>query len=249
MAKLSSLIKIEGTLDDLTFYKSKEGYLVRTKGGVSKNRIANDPAFVRTRENNAEFGHSATSAKILRRAILEMINDAKDSRVASRLTTVMSKVKNLDTVSERGKRNVAQGLLSPEGKNLLKGFDFNNRAILTSVLLKEPELNTATAEVQLQAFNPANHIVVPKGATHVMFSAGVVAIDFQQGNSELVTSNALTLPVANTEADVILTPASVPGISGPKLYLLKIAFLQEVNASLYVLNNGAFNVLNILEVT
>ncbi len=49
MAKLKSLIKIEGTLDDLTFYKGKEGFLVRSKGGVSKKRINNDPAFARTR--------------------------------------------------------------------------------------------------------------------------------------------------------------------------------------------------------
>ncbi|MDT8347087.1 MAG: hypothetical protein RQ756_04745 [Flavobacteriaceae bacterium] len=248
MAKLRSLIKIEGTLDDLTFYKTKEGYLIRTKGGVSKNRIASDPAFARTRENNAEFGHSATAGKILRRAILDMINDAKDPRVASRLTTVMSKVKNLDTVSQRGKRNVTQGLLSAEGKSLLKGFDFNNRAVLTSVLLKEPVLDTATAEVQLQAFNPSVHVDVPQGATHIVLTAGVVAIDFQEGNSELVTSNALTIPITNTETDVVLTPASVPTITGPKMYLFKVAFLQEVNADLYVLNNGAFNVLNILEV-
>ncbi len=30
MGKLSSFIKLEGTLDGLTFYKSQSGYLVRT---------------------------------------------------------------------------------------------------------------------------------------------------------------------------------------------------------------------------
>ncbi len=32
MAKLKSLIKIEGTLDELTFYKTQDGNLVRQKG-------------------------------------------------------------------------------------------------------------------------------------------------------------------------------------------------------------------------
>ena len=32
MAKLKGIIKLEGTLDNLTFYKAKEGYLVKTKG-------------------------------------------------------------------------------------------------------------------------------------------------------------------------------------------------------------------------
>ena len=36
MAKLKGIIKLEGTLDNLTFYKGKEGYLVKTKSGVSK---------------------------------------------------------------------------------------------------------------------------------------------------------------------------------------------------------------------
>ena len=42
MGKLSSFIKLEGTLDGLTFYKSQNGYLVRTKGGVTKRSILLD---------------------------------------------------------------------------------------------------------------------------------------------------------------------------------------------------------------
>ena len=61
MGKLDGIIKIQGTLDNLTFYKSADGHFVRTKGGVSKNRIKNDPAFKRTRENGTEFGHCANS--------------------------------------------------------------------------------------------------------------------------------------------------------------------------------------------
>ena len=43
MAKQNSLVKIEGTIENLTFYKSANGHFVRSKGGVSKNRIMNDP--------------------------------------------------------------------------------------------------------------------------------------------------------------------------------------------------------------
>lgn len=39
MAKLNGILKIEGKLENLTFYKSADGHMVRTKGGVSKNRI------------------------------------------------------------------------------------------------------------------------------------------------------------------------------------------------------------------
>ena len=56
MAQQSGIIPLKGTLGNITFYKSKEGYLAREKGGVSAERIASDPAFQRTRENGAEFG-------------------------------------------------------------------------------------------------------------------------------------------------------------------------------------------------
>ena len=137
MAKYSSLFKVEGSLGEVNFYKSEDGYRMRTKGGVSKSRIAKDPAFARTRENNQEFANSASSGKTLRQAIIDLIADAKDSKLSSRLTKQMSIVKNADLVSPRGMRNVAEGILNPNGKNALKGFDFNRHAVLSAVLLND----------------------------------------------------------------------------------------------------------------
>ena len=53
MAQQKGIIKLDGTIGGITFYKSKDGYLAREKGGVSADRIANDPNFQRTRENGA----------------------------------------------------------------------------------------------------------------------------------------------------------------------------------------------------
>ena len=45
MARQKSIIKLDGTIGGITFYKSKDGYLAREKGGVSAERIKNDPTF------------------------------------------------------------------------------------------------------------------------------------------------------------------------------------------------------------
>ena len=45
MAQQKGIIKLDGTIGGITFYKSKDGYLAREKGGVSADKIANDPAF------------------------------------------------------------------------------------------------------------------------------------------------------------------------------------------------------------
>jgi len=248
MAKLKSLIKIEGTLDGLTFYKSKDGYVVRTKGGVDKDKIANDPAFARTRENGAEFGHSATSGKIFRRSILELLNSAKDSRVTSRLTKVMSQIKNEDLTSVRGKRRVAVGLTTPQGKARLKGFNFNVDAPLETVLLKEYTLNTTTGEININQLVPLKELAIPQGATHVTFIGAFLNLDFETGEKDLQVSPPVNVPLNLTAVDVSLTPAIVPVGTGNNVFFLTAVFFQEMNAIQYPLNNGAYNALSVVEI-
>lgn len=130
MGKLTGIIRLKGTFDGLTFYKTEDGHLVKTKSGVSKSRIMNDPAFVRTRENLTEFGLNVQSGKALRQAIAPILHRAKDSKLSSRMLKVMNSIKNLDPSSARGKRLVRLGMSSPAGKLLLKGFDFNVRALI-----------------------------------------------------------------------------------------------------------------------
>jgi hypothetical protein len=248
MAKLKSLIKIEGTLDGMTFYKGKDGYLVRTKGGVSKSRIENDPAFIRTRENGNEFGNTAKSGKLLRQALTPLLIDVKDGSLTARMMKIMSQIKNLDTTSARGNRNVALGLTTSEGKLILNGFDFNSNAKLKSILLADFNLNNATGEISISNFNPVQQMNSSGGATHVGFTAGVLNVNFETNEKELQFSTELITPINNTPVNITVLPTSLPVGSGLTLYLFKMSFYQEINGNQYALNNGAFNVLNVINV-
>lgn len=247
MAKLKSLLKIEGTLDDITFYKTEDGYLVRQKGGVSKDRIKNDPAFVRTRENNSEFGFSATSGKLLRQAITPILFDAKDTKVTSRVTRAMTQIKNLDTTSLRGQRQPYNGILTTEGKSILKGFEFNLRTTLDSILFKDINLDTATGEITIQDLNPSQHISKPNGATHISFYGAMLNLDLSTGEKNLELSNVENRALDSTVSTVTLTPTTASG-TGLSYFFLKVAFFQELNGTQYPLNNGAFNALKLLEI-
>lgn len=247
MAKYKSLFEVEGTIGEVTFYKSEDGLAVRRKGGVSKNRILNDPNFVRTRENLSEFGQAATTGKVIRRSINSLMLDAKDNRVTSRLTKVLNQVKNEDLVSARGMRNPADGLATPEGRALLKGFNFNGRAGLESVLLAPYTLDTATGEVQIPDLVTANQLRLPEGATHITFSAAFLNLDLTTYESDLQSSNLVNLPINNTPTSVTLTPTAAATGTGQSYYLLKIAFFQEINGTQYPLKNGAFNALKLIE--
>lgn len=248
MAKQGGILQIQGTLENLTFYKSADGLLVRTRGGVSKQRIMNDPAFVRTRENGAEFGHSANSGKLLRNAVGSMVFKAKDRKLSSRLLKVMSQLKNLDTVNARGMRKVAEGLNDPNGKLLLKGFDFNERAALQSVLYSPIAVDPLTGTVTISDFNPMEQLRGGDGATHFSLQSAYLNLDFETGASAITYSPAVSFPITNGIISPILTPTAVPTGNGTQLFFLLVEFFQEVNGVPYLLNNGAFNVLNCLDV-
>ncbi len=248
MAQQKGIIKIEGTLDTLTFYKSQDGHLVRTKGGVSGDRIASDPVFVRTRENGAEFGNSAAAGKMLRDAVRTMMLTASDNRVTSRLTKVMTDIKNYDTTSARGERTVGVGIANPSAMELLNGFDFNINAILSSILFASYTVDLPTGKISFAALTPINDIAFPQGATHITLSGAFAVVDFATGTSDIQFSNDVNLAIDGTTAPQTLTPVAVPSGTGTKLYLLEIQFFQEVNSVQYSLKNGAYNALAIVEV-
>jgi hypothetical protein len=160
----------------------------------------------------------------------------------------MTQIKNLDGTSERGKRNVGVGIAIPEAKALLKGFNFNNKAILGSILFNGHDVDVATGVITLNGLVPINEINTPSGATHITLRGAWAKVDFETGEADVQETNAVNLPIDATSTDVILTPAAAAAGTGTDLYLLMIEFFQEVNGNQYTLKNGAFNALSIVEV-
>lgn len=248
MARQKGIIKLKGKIGDISFYKTQDGHLAREKGGVDAERINNDPAFVRTRENGAEFGSSASSGKQLRTALFAMLQTASDNRVVSRLTKVMTDIKNLDATSVRGLRNVGVAIALPAAKALLKNFNFNKKALLGSILFQPYTVNIGTGVITINGLEPVNHLNPPPGATHVTFKGAWLKLDFTTGIYDMQPSNAVNLPIDATPTNVVLTPAGVPAGAGTDIYLLQIEFFQEVNAVQYSLKDGAHNSLTIVEI-
>ena len=173
---------------------------------------------------------------------------AKDNRVSSRVTQKMTQIKNFDTTSIRGQRNVATGLATSEGLNTLKGLNFNNRALLSSVLFAPFSVNGATGEISIQNLTPTNDIAYPSGATHVSFTSAYLKVDFDTTENAIEYSPTVNIPIDTTSATQTLTPAGVPTGTGNDIYVLLVEFFQEINGVQYPLKNGAYNVLNIVEV-
>lgn len=226
MAQQKSILKLKGTIGGVTFYKSKnDGYLAREKGGVDASRIANDPGFARTRENGAEFANAATAGKLLRNAVRVLGKDASDGRVTARMTQIMAQIKNMDEANARGERSAAEGMQKAEAKALLKGFNFNINALLGEVLYRPYQVDIATGEISIVDFNPAADLVIPSGASHVVFRSALAVVNFETGESAISLSEKLRVETGAAAQVVSLLPAEVPALEGTKFVLLSIDFV------------------------
>ena len=248
MAKLKSIFNIEGTLGEMTFYKGKHGaYLIKTKSSIPKARIDYDPAFARTRENCKEFGAVNKAGMLIRRGAFALLNSARDPDVTTRLVSVLAKVKNCDFQSQRGQRTVGNGLLAPEGRALLKGFDFNSKSPIGSVLLCPYALEEDSV-FSLSGFVPATMLNYPESATHVAFQTGAFLVDFELGTSAAAYSTVAKFPLDRTAVDVSISIADLPTGNGIRFWMLLVEFFQEVNGELYPLHDQSFNALHLLSV-
>ncbi|MCG2611840.1 hypothetical protein LZZ90_10020 [Flavobacterium sp. SM15] len=248
MARQKGIFKIKGTIGDVTFYKSGDGYLVREKGGIDAKRIASDPAFQRTRENGSEFGRAGKSGKILRTALRPLLINSADSRMVSRLTQSMMKVIQADLTSPRGLRNVIDG-----EAELLAGFEFNIRGKLGTTLFAPfvPTIDRVTGaiKVDIAPFIPTNMVVAPSGTTHFKIISGGAEVDFENETYVVATSETAILPWNAIATTAISQTNTITANATKPLFLaLGIEFYQEVNGQMYSLKNGAFNPLSIVKV-
>lgn len=243
MAKQTGVITLKGPVGRLSFYKTRNGYLAREKGGIEKSRIMNDPRFARTRENIREFTDNATASKLLRDALRPVISKIGDKRLNLRITQVMMQVLKSDESSVRGDRKVKLG-----NWDLLKEMELNAGSSLSSTLFFEIQSSDSASawQVQLPAFVPGDMIALPVGATHYRISATGVGVDFDLGTRTVIGSTTGSMSVLDSAVAQSLS-VDKGQLSGTHfVYLLTVEFIQIVNGVEYAINNGAHNAAKIL---
>ncbi|MBD8489174.1 hypothetical protein IFO69_10495 [Echinicola sp. CAU 1574] len=239
MARQSSFIKLEGTIGDVTFYKGRNGYNARQKGGITKERILKDEKFRRTRENLAEFARAASASKLLKRAFQEIVARAKDARTHTRVYRQTLKVLKSDLVSDRGKRKVEDGDIS-----LFTGFQFSSASVFESLVFVDHTVqdNGTQFTVTFNPFVPVRYLAKPDGASHFKMFMVAASANFAEQTKQSAIVSSAEYPIDETEvSDLVLTVDKNQLTGADHFYALGIEFLQETNGKTYTLNNGAHN--------
>jgi len=246
--QISPVVKLKGTIDQLSFYKSQDGFMARQKGGVSGDRLKSDPKFDQTRRAMSEFSIAGKAGKALRSTLNNELGKAADNRVASRLTRALVAVLKTDTVSDFGFRKVENGDLTT-----LTGFEFNTQVPFSAAIKVPfaPNVDRATGQVSINLAShlPKRDIGAPDNATHYSFFAAAVAMDFATGEASVARQSVAALPWNTTPTTASNISLALPAESPfPVLILLGVEFSTLINNKQYPVSKG-LSTLQVLDVS
>ena len=164
MAKLTSLVKFQGSLDELNAYQLEgvNGTVVRRKSSLTKEQVLTDPSFSNTRKNNKETAGCSRAAGLVLET-LGVLRPVVDQSCCGRLNALLKVVQASDTESPWGRRSVRlsqrPGLL--EGFNLRKVYPLEG--VLRAPLYCAVDRAGLGAEVEVPALVPGINFLSPVG--------------------------------------------------------------------------------------
>lgn len=162
MARFKGTLPIVGSLKGLSLYtmRGRDEVIVRTKGGPSKHTVKTSESCHAMRLNGREWGGCTKAASGIRLALGGLTRLA-DYNLNGDLNALCKKMQVLGGEGPKGTRPV---LISRYG-SLLTGFSLNRKSPFDSVvrvpLRWEIDRATASARIELPAFEPASHLLSP----------------------------------------------------------------------------------------
>lgn len=250
MAKTIGPIQFEGNVGQHNFFKRDGEFNVRMKGGLSAERIKNDPGLWRIRAQGVEFGRAGIASKSLRKAFLHLTKPVDDGKASNRLLRKMTEVVKADATHVRGERIILGANLP-----LMKGFQFNSVAPFSNVVVAPLTAtiarDTGQCTVNLASFVPKDSVFAPDETTHFKIVAAAAAIDFgsdTEPDPVLVQSTA-ELPWDKNPTAAINLVSPVAANSPLPIFLAVGITFHESRAGISLALPYQFNALQLVQVS
>lgn len=207
MAKVTAPFEIEGTIDDLNFFKSSGQNLVRLKGnsGISKEQFANNPIFDPIREHATEFGSCVLKSRVFRLLAKQFYDKAKEVSFAGRVNQLLFEILEEDTTNKRGERKLEIGLQNPELHEILVNFEANKLRPLNKVVKRKVTFDWKQNKINLTTVNTEKDINWPEpDANHIHFQIAIANWNCKEDKFENHYSNEIILEKNDTETPLEL---------------------------------------------
>lgn len=236
MAKQEGPLYFEGTLGGINFYFLEgEALARRSGGGFTREAIKNGPHMEKVRESNSEFGGCSKVNKEFKKALQPYLEGYRDGSLHRRLMQLFLKIKELDLLSERGKRSVHQGIFLRAGKQLLKDFVFTPQRSPVLGCSYGFDWNILTFKVS--DFN-VDQVPFPKGSDYMEVLVGLIRFDFVSLDYQQSFAKAVVLARNFTEDSFEIILDEVPQGKGILFSVVRVLFYQTNNGKRCLLPGG-----------
>ena len=235
MATQKGIISVTGTLGDINFYYRKGKAVARKAGGGFNGKtIKTKPSMVRVRENNSEFGHCSSVKKEFRIALFPFLKYYKETTLHGRMMQLFQRIKDCDSSSVRGSREVGKGIVTPEGLQLFREFRFTTKCDVAVVVPMNACYDAVTCVYSVMDFD-ISKVCFPKNATHVELQLGVLGVDFDLKIYKMFIGRTVVFEKNVVVTDFSLFPEVLPDVGLQRFAFVGVTFYQEINGVHYVL--------------
>ncbi|HYG37748.1 MAG TPA: hypothetical protein VD908_03980 [Cytophagales bacterium] len=227
MKKQISLLKVQATLDGVTFYQRKGVNLVRMASGPSKDQILTSPSFEKLRKNMSEFGAGMKPIKAFYKGLKKNDRVAIGSKLSLKLAKIFRSIISRYP-GERGQRPLQISM----HKALLAGVDLKDNLLLDDVFSAPFSLsaNATRNEVTLTVapFVIGNHVERPTDATHFQLVNYALALSDYAFSNEDKSYNPVNLPFNGKYARAVSDFIALDDALSPNISV--VATLPEIAA-------------------
>lgn len=246
MAKVKGIVSLKGTIGGITYYKTKYGDLAREAGGgFNGEAIRTKASMQRVRENGSEFGHCSKTNKLFREAIGAFYEHYKFAGLHGHLMSMFTRLKDLDTISPRGQRQVGIGVQSEAGKSLLRQFNHTPESQLGNFFPYLP-LFHADASLLRYAHIDMTKVKFPKGATHLKLRGGVLDMDFTNMTYQRYATEPVLIDQHFGGGTLDLVLDHLPIIEHTGIPILGMRLYQRVGGEIVPLHDEKYVSVNVL---
>lgn len=219
--------------DKVIFFRlgSYEGYL--TKDGPRIREMRSNYTYLgdkvdKNLDQNIEALRIKRAIELLEKSGGPFLKQTKDRNSRRRLGELFKDVLRFDSEQfSPGLRSVYQGLLSAEGRDLLKGFDFNARSSICTMVDQAIDLDLKQRLLCWSNFSP--QLILSKTVNVSQFEVCflISRVDFLQGEFITIGSDVVRLTAQDTVQDLRLEVGPMPDGDGVLIASLWLGFERD----------------------
>jgi hypothetical protein len=175
MARQRGPFHFTGRIGDLSCYEDKRhGYIVRLKGGPTREQVKKRKSMAVVRQNNSEFGRASAYGALIRNAFRPLVLHCREYSMSRRLQSLITSVIKMDGSHEPGKRD-----LTKENLAVLQDFELNEHLSYRKFFKKDVEISTSENGVSSEGVCTLSKAFTRKADCYKVVSV-LAAVDFKK---------------------------------------------------------------------